>query len=131
MLAAAVQAGAVNALLDVLGMVLLCRVAKTRTTFGHPERAEVTVVIDHIAGVGAFAETEVMATDPAAATALLAEVEEQLGLTGCPVVSLPYRDLVLQRGKVQAGGEPPHLREGLPGMPPGSPSPSWDQERVS
>jgi len=52
-------------------MVLLCRVAKTRTTFGHPERAEVTVVIDHIAGVGAFAETEVMATDPAAATALL------------------------------------------------------------
>lgn len=44
-------------------MVRLCQVEKARTTFRHPDRDDVTVVIDLIAGVGAFAETEVMAVD--------------------------------------------------------------------
>jgi adenylate cyclase, class 2 len=90
------QATAANTLLAVLGMVRLCRVEKTRTTFRHPDRSDVTVVIDHITGVGAFAETEVMADDPAAAASLLDEVERQLGLADCRVVRLPYRDLVLR-----------------------------------
>lgn len=54
------------------------------------------MVIDLITGVGAFAETEVMADDPHAAATLLDQVERQLGLTDCPAVRLPYRDLVLQ-----------------------------------
>lgn len=90
------QATAANTLLDVLGMVWLCRVEKTRTAFAHPDRGEVTVVIDLITGVGAFAETEVMADDPDAAATLLDVVERQLGLAEHPVVSQPYRDLVLQ-----------------------------------
>lgn len=90
------QATAADRLLDVLGMMRLCRVEKTRTTYRHPERSEITVVIDLIAGVGTFAETEVMTDDPDAAATLLDQVERQLGLTDCLVVSLPYRDLVLQ-----------------------------------
>ncbi|EID55510.1 hypothetical protein [Saccharomonospora xinjiangensis] len=43
-----------------------------------------------------FAETEVMADDPVAAATLLDQTERQLGLTEHPVVSLPYRDLVLR-----------------------------------
>jgi adenylate cyclase, class 2 len=94
------QASAANTLLDVLGMVRLCQVEKTRTTFLHPDRDDVTVVIDLITGVGAFAETEVMAADPDAAATLLDVVERQLGLADCAVVRLPYRDLVLQHEQV-------------------------------
>lgn len=91
------QATAANTLLDVLGMVRLCQVEKTRTAFRHPCRPEVTVAIDRVTGVGMFAETEVMANIAAdAASVLLAEIERQLGLEDCPVVSLPYRDLILQ-----------------------------------
>ncbi|GIF09919.1 class IV adenylate cyclase [Actinoplanes siamensis] len=96
------QAGAATALLDVLGMVRLCRVEKTRQTFRHPRHEAVTVVIDHITGVGAFAETEVMATDTDTAAILLGQVEQQLGLDGCPVVAAPYRDLVLHHHQVEA-----------------------------
>lgn len=101
-LAGSAEAVAANTLLDVLGMVPLCRVEKARTTFRHPDRAEVLVVIDRIAGVGVFVETGVMASDPVAATALLGEVEHQLDLVDCAVVKLPYRDLVMQHDKAQA-----------------------------
>lgn len=84
------QATAANTLLDVLGLVRLCRVEKTRTTFCHPNRGDVTVVIDLITDIGAFAETKVMADDPTAAATLLDRVERQLGLTELPIVSLPY-----------------------------------------
>jgi adenylate cyclase class 2 len=90
------QAEAANALLDVLGMVRLCTVRKTRTTFRHPDRGGVTVVIDRIAGIGAFAETEVMAGEPDGAAILLGRLEQELGVADCPIVRLPYRDLVLQ-----------------------------------
>jgi adenylate cyclase class 2 len=96
------QAATANALLGVLGMVELCRVEKTRTSFTHPEHTGVSVVIDLIAGVGAFVEVEVMATDSHAAAGLLDQVERQLDLTSCPVVSLPYRDLVLQHASPAA-----------------------------
>lgn len=89
------QAGAATTLLDVLGMVRLCEVAKTRTTFRHPDCDDITVVIDLITGVGTFAETEVMAAEPDAAATLLDQVEQQLGLAERAVVRLPYRDLVL------------------------------------
>lgn len=98
------QATAANTLLDVLGMVRLCRVEKTRATFAHPDRGEATVVIDLVAGVGAFAETEVMADDPDAAAMLLDVMERQLGLAQHPVVRLPYRDLVLRHEQANATG---------------------------
>lgn len=95
-LSGADQATAANTLLDALGMVQLCRVEKTRTVFRHPDNETITVVVDFITGVGAFAETEVIADDPDAAARLLDRVERQLDLGDFPVVSLPYRDLVLQ-----------------------------------
>lgn len=91
------QTTAANLLLDMLGMVRLCQVDKTRITYRHPNHKTVTVVIDTIALVGAFAETEVMAADAAEAADLLDQVERRLGLDTLPVVRLPYRDLVLQR----------------------------------
>lgn len=100
------QAGAANTLLDVLGMVRLCQVEKTRATFRHPDHDQVTVVIDLVTGVGAFVETEVMAADPDAAATLLDVVERQLGLADCAVVRLPYRDLVLSSGSTGSATAP-------------------------
>lgn len=96
-LAGADQATTAYLLLDALGMVRLCRVEKARTTFRHPDRDDVTVVIDAVTGVGVFAEIEVMAAESGAATRLLEQVEQQLNLTGSPPIGLPYRDLVLQQ----------------------------------
>ncbi|OQO89468.1 adenylate cyclase [Saccharomonospora piscinae] len=101
-LSGATQATAANALLDVLGMVRLCRVEKTRTTFRHPDRGDIIVVIDLISGVGTFVETEIMADDPAAAATLLDQVERELDLVDRPVVSFPYRDLVLRQRPASA-----------------------------
>jgi adenylate cyclase class 2 len=83
-------------------MIRLCQVDKTRSTYRHPHNETITVVIDAIAGVGAFAETEVMADDTDDAAELLDQVERQLGLDALPVVRLPYRDLVLQRDQETA-----------------------------
>lgn len=90
MLSGTDQAAAANALMDALGMVLLCRVEKIRTAYRHPDNDDVTVVIDHIGGGGAFVETEVMATNVAEATVLPDEVERELDRTDSPVVSLTY-----------------------------------------
>jgi adenylate cyclase class 2 len=91
------QAEAANHLLTAIGMTRLVRVEKSRARYRHPERDEVTVNLDTITGVGTFIETEVIAMNGNEATTLLEQVEHQLGLTAQPVVSLPYRDLVLQR----------------------------------
>lgn len=91
------QADLAEELLAVLGMLPLARVEKDRTLYRHPDHNHVLVALDTVAGVGAFAETEVTSTDSVAAAALLAEVEEQLGLTTYAVVTVPYRDLVLRQ----------------------------------
>ncbi len=91
------QAKAANHLLMAIGMTCLVRVEKSRALYRHPDRDEVTVNLDTITGVGTFVETEVIAMNGNGATALLEQVEHQLGLTVHPVVSLPYRDLVLRR----------------------------------
>lgn len=90
------QTSAALDLLDTLGMVRLCQVDKTRITYRDPDEDTVTVVIDTITGLGAFAETEVLAEDSSAAEVLLDRVERQFGLDTLPVVRLPYRDLVLR-----------------------------------
>ena len=93
------QAEAANHLLTAIGMTCLVRVEKSRALYRHPDHDEVTVNLDTITGVGTFIETEVIAMNGNKATALLEQVEHQLGLTAHPVVSLPYRDLVLRRDK--------------------------------
>ncbi|WP_198010094.1 class IV adenylate cyclase [Saccharomonospora halophila] len=59
------QTSATLDLLDTLGMVRLCQVDKTRITYRDPGDT-VTVVVDTFAGLGAFAETEVLAEDSSA-----------------------------------------------------------------
>ncbi|RKT84213.1 adenylate cyclase, class 2 [Saccharopolyspora antimicrobica] len=83
-------------LLANLGMVFLARVEKSRITYQHPTSAGVSIMIDVVTNAGTFIETEVTADDAAKAAALLEEIEIQLGITESPMVSLPYRDLVLQ-----------------------------------
>lgn len=91
------QAETANHLLTAIGMTCLVRVEKSRALYRHPDHDEVTVNLDTITGVGTFVETEVITMNGNGATALLEQVEHQLGLTVHPVVSLPYRDLVLRR----------------------------------
>lgn len=54
------QAVHAHALLDALGMVQLVRVEKSRTSYRVPGRGELSVVVDTIAGLGAFVETEIV-----------------------------------------------------------------------
>lgn len=88
------QADQAERLLENIGMRLLVRVEKHRTTYRHPLYPDASVSIDLLAGVGDYIETEVMSPDQEAATATLKDVENQLGVTDLPVVDLPYRDLV-------------------------------------
>lgn len=96
-LADANQAENADALFAAVGMVALARVDKSRTTWRHPQWEEVTVAVDTVAGAGTFVETEVMSTDHDRARRLLEDAESLLGLQRYPVVSAPYRDLVLDR----------------------------------
>lgn len=100
------QAEAANHLLTAIGMTCLVRVEKSRARYRHPDRDDVTVNLDTITGVGTFIETEVITVNGNGATTLLEQVEHQLGLTAYPVVSLPYRDLVLQRDRPIDGKAP-------------------------
>ncbi|KUL50245.1 hypothetical protein ADL22_07500 [Streptomyces sp. NRRL F-4489] len=90
------QADVANRLLECVGMRLLARVAKRRTAYRHTGHPDAVVTIDTVAGAGTFAETEVIAAEPDAAAALVARIEQGLGLLECPTVDLPYRDLVLR-----------------------------------
>jgi adenylate cyclase class 2 len=92
------QAGNANALLESLGMIPLARVEKSRTMYRKPGGDDVVLALDEVTHAGVFLETEIVSDDPDEAATLLEEVEDRLGLTRYPVVSLPYRDLVLQRG---------------------------------
>lgn len=94
-LADGAEADAAVRLLAAVGMVELIRVRKTRTTHQHPHHDGTAVMVDEIDGLGWFAETEVTSPDPAGAAKLLQETEETLGLNQYPVVSQPYRDLLL------------------------------------
>ncbi|MGQ4271771.1 class IV adenylate cyclase [Nocardiopsis changdeensis] len=87
-------------LLEAIGMVPLARVDKERATWRHQGRAEITIAIDTIAVAGTFVEVEVISDEPEMAAQVLTQVEEDLSLSGHPVVTLPYRDIVLaaQRG---------------------------------
>ncbi len=89
------QASAAQQLLDAIGMIELARVEKSRVTYRRPDSNHV-VSIDTVTGAGVFIEVEVMSADIEAATVTLEQVEAELGLSACPTVELPYRDLVMQ-----------------------------------
>lgn len=96
------QADAANRLLSAVGMVELAVVEKHRTMW-HPVGSDnVTVALDQVAGVGVFVEVEVMTRAASLAASLLEAVEDELGITDLPVVSLPYRDLVMQQRSTSA-----------------------------
>ncbi|WP_435111779.1 class IV adenylate cyclase [Nocardiopsis synnemataformans] len=96
-LADAAQAMHAHGLLGALGMVLLVRVEKSRVCYRDPNRPELSVVVDTIADLGAFVETEIVSERPREEVIdQLNEVERLLDLIPCPVASLPYRDLVLR-----------------------------------
>ncbi|MEV8523179.1 class IV adenylate cyclase [Streptomyces sp. NPDC052000] len=97
-LAGAGQAPLADQLLKAVGMRLLVRVEKLRTAFRHPDFVDVTVVIDAVAGVGTFVETEVLSTDSVAAAGTVERVEKELDIADCPPVDLPYRDLAMRAG---------------------------------
>lgn len=88
------QADAANQLMTSIGMVKLVRVEKHRTIYRSPECDHLTVAVDTVAGVGTFVETEVKTSGDHDGVAQVENVERQLGITTCEVVTLPYRDLV-------------------------------------
>lgn len=89
------QAAHAHRLLEALGMVPLARVEKTRTCHRTADRPELSVVVDTITGLGSFVETEIVSEGAwEDVVRRLAETEQLLELEPCPVVTLPYRDLV-------------------------------------
>ncbi|GAA0987369.1 class IV adenylate cyclase [Nocardiopsis tropica] len=99
-LADAAQAEHAHGLLEALGMALLARVEKARTSYRTPERPELSVMVDTVTGLGSFVETEIVSEGAREETVLrLEETERLLGLWSHSVVALPYRDLVLGGGR--------------------------------
>ncbi|MBQ0891414.1 class IV adenylate cyclase [Streptomyces sp. RM72] len=89
------QAYTAERLLTFIGMRELVRVEKTRTIYRHPDNPGVTVSIDTVHGAGTFIETEVNRTTAEGAAELVDHIERQLGISECPTVAIPYRDIVL------------------------------------
>ncbi|MEU3309981.1 class IV adenylate cyclase [Nocardiopsis sp. NPDC006832] len=91
------QAEHAHRLLEALGMITLARVEKARICHRIPHRPGLSVVVDTITGLGSFVETEIVSEDTREDVVLRLERTEQLlGLQSCSVVTLPYRDLVLE-----------------------------------
>jgi adenylate cyclase, class 2 len=84
-------------------MIPLAQVRKSRMVYRHPSRGDVSVVIDDIVGLGAYAETEVIHPDPRGADEILEAIELALGPDQYPIVSRLYRDLVFDQAQVAVG----------------------------
>lgn len=95
-LADVTQAAHAHTLLEALGMVRLAQVEKSRTCYRAPGKPELSVVVDTVAGLGSFVETEIVSEGSRQeAVRWLEETELLLGLDDRPVVTSPYRDLLL------------------------------------
>ena len=84
-------------LLLAIGMVHLVKVEKHRQSFtkSYPDH-DVTIAIDTLTGVGDYVEIEILSTDPVAAETAISDVEKELSVESFPVVTIPYRDIVMQ-----------------------------------
>lgn len=88
-------------LLLAIGMVHLVKVEKYRQSFTKSRKNhDVTITLDSLPGVGDYIEVEVLSTDPSDAEIAVSEVETELSLKSMPLVTLPYRDIVMQSKKV-------------------------------
>ncbi|WP_026129145.1 class IV adenylate cyclase [Nocardiopsis prasina] len=95
-LADTAQVAHAHALLEALGMVRLARVEKSRTCYRDSGQPELSVVVDTVAGLGSFVETEIVSEGSRQeAVRQLEEIEQLLELGPHPVVTSPYRDLLL------------------------------------
>jgi adenylate cyclase class 2 len=88
-------------LLLAIGMVHLVKVEKHRQSFTKSyKNHDVTVTIDSLPGVGDYIEVEILSSDPEDAEIAVSEVETELSLKSMPLVTLPYRDIVMQSENV-------------------------------
>ncbi|GAA1095848.1 class IV adenylate cyclase [Nocardiopsis metallicus] len=95
-LADTAQIAHAHALLEALGMVRLARVEKSRTYYRDSGQPGLSVVVDTVTGLGSFVETEIVSEgSQQEAVRQLEETERLLELGSHPVVSSPYRDLLL------------------------------------
>ncbi|WP_109523697.1 MULTISPECIES: class IV adenylate cyclase [Nocardia] len=105
------QAEAANQLMAAIGMRELARVEKFRATFVNPDLARTTITIDVIAGVGTYVETEILAHDADSAGAQIGHIEAELGISELPIVTSPYRDLVMSNSENVAAARTSPLEE--------------------
>lgn len=88
-------------LLLAIGMVHLVTVEKHRQSFTKSyKNHDVTITIDSLPGVGDYIEVEILSSDPTKAEIAVSEVEAELSLKSMPLVTLPYRDIVMQSENV-------------------------------
>lgn len=83
-------------LLETIGLLPLTTVHKFRRTYKRDANPDETITIDTIAKVGDFIEIEVMSRDKSGASEILRTTENMLGLETFPIVTKPYRDLVME-----------------------------------
>lgn len=84
-----------TALLQALGFRPTVRLRKTRQRF---RLGSLEATIDHVEGLGWFAEVEALGADAAAAEAAVRAALRELGLDGLPREGRPYVELALAAG---------------------------------
>ena len=84
-----------TALLAALGFTPSVRLRKTRQQF---RLAALQVTIDHVEGLGWFAEVEALGDDPREAEAAVHAALRELGLAGRPRIDRSYVELALDAG---------------------------------
>lgn len=90
------QAIIANELLETIGLTKLVAVNKNRRSFSNTEKDNVMILIDTIIGAGVFIEIEIMSNDIESAKIILGEIEAEIGVSDCDIVTLPYRDIVMK-----------------------------------
>ncbi len=88
-----------SALLSALGFRVAVRLRKTRERH---RLGTLEVTLDHVEGVGWFAEVEAMAADARSAEAAVQAALRELGLDGRPRVLASYVELALAAGATAA-----------------------------
>lgn len=91
-----------TALLAALGFRVAARLRKTRERH---RLGALEVAVDHVEGVGWFAEVEAMAPDARAGEAAVQSALRELGLDGRPRVAASYVELALAAGSPAAARE--------------------------
>lgn len=89
-------------LFDAIGMQELVTVDKERHTYIHADETGLSVCVDIVADAGVFVEIEILSEDEASARTRIEALEGTLVLDPNSIVTLPYRDLVMNAQKDKA-----------------------------